>query len=153
LLGYGEGVFERAKIALGKWQMFDIGWVELIHRGEPIRVGLNVAVLACTLGVYSSSSCRVVYVLNETEPLLRWGFGYGTLTQHVECGEERFSVERLADGSVWYEILAFSRPRHPLARTGYFTSRHYQRRFAVDSMKAMLRAVSEWSDADIRPVG
>src|SRR5689334_23922816 len=34
-----------------------------------------------------------------------------TLTPHVESGEEQFLVERLADGSVWYEVAAFSRPR------------------------------------------
>ncbi len=131
-----------AKVAIGRWQMFDIGWVELIHPHELILVGMNVAILADTLGLYSLSSCRVVYVLDEAIPVRRFGFGYGTLTHHIECGEERFSVEWLADDSVWYDILAFSKPRHILARAGYFASRHYQRRFAVDSMTAMKRAVA-----------
>jgi uncharacterized protein (UPF0548 family) len=142
LLGHGEETFERAKAAIGNWQMFDIGWVELIHPLEPIRAGMNVAILAHTMGLYSLSSCRVVYVLDEAIPIRRFGFGYGTLTHHVERGEERFSVEWLADDSVWYDILAFSKPRHILARTGYLASRYYQGRFAVDSMAAMKRAIA-----------
>jgi uncharacterized protein (UPF0548 family) len=142
LLGYGPETFERAKVAIGKWQMFDIGWVELIHPSEPIRTGMNVAILAHSMGLYSLSSCRVVYLLDDATPVRRWGFGYGTLTHHVERGEERFSVEWLADDSVWYDILAFSRPRHILARAGYLASRFYQRRFAVDSMAAMKRATA-----------
>jgi len=142
LLGHGEETFERAKATIGRWQMFDIGWVELIHPSEPIRAGMNVAILAHTMGLYSLSSCRVVYILDETSPVRRWGFGYGTLTHHIERGEERFSVEWLADDSVWYDILASSKPRHILARSGYLASRHYQRRFAEDSMAAMKRATA-----------
>jgi len=142
LLGHGEEDFERANAAIGKWQMFDIGWAELIHPPAAIGAGMNVAILAHTMGLYSLSSCRVVYVLDETIPIRRFGFGYGTLTHHIERGEERFSVEWLADDSVWYEILAFSQPRHVLARAGYLASRYYQRRFRVDSMAAMKRAVS-----------
>ena len=142
LLGHGEETFERAKAAIGEWQMFAIGWVELIHPSESICAGMNVGILAHTLGLYSLSSCRVVYLLDESTPVRRFGFGYGTLTHHIERGEERFSVEWLEDDSVWYDILAFSQPRHILARLGHFASRHYQRRFAVDSMAAMKRAVS-----------
>jgi len=66
----------------------------------------------------------------------------GTLADHVESGEERFSVEwRRQDGSVWYDLLAFSRPRHPLAKLGTPMGRALQRRFARDSLQAMARAV------------
>jgi uncharacterized protein (UPF0548 family) len=35
------------------------------------------------------------------------------------AGEERFTVEwRCQDDSLWYDLLAFSLPRHPLARLG-----------------------------------
>jgi uncharacterized protein (UPF0548 family) len=62
---------------------------------------------------------------------------------HVERGEERFAVEhRRDDGSVWYDLLAYSVPHHPLAKLGYPISRAAQRRFAKDSKLAMLRAVS-----------
>ena len=72
----------------------------------------------------------------------RFGFAYGTLDDHMETGEERFSVEfRREDDSVWYDLFAFSRPRHPLARVGRPISRMLQRRFARDSLAAMTRAV------------
>ena len=56
--------------------------------------------------------CRVVWV---EEGARRYGFGYGTLPGHVFVGEEAFTVERDADGVVWFVVQAFSRPaRWPL---------------------------------------
>ena len=73
----------------------------------------------------------------------RTGFAYGTLPAHAEIGEERFAVEwQLADDSVWYDLYAFSRPGHLLARLGYPIARRLQRRFARESKQAMLDAVS-----------
>ena len=60
------------------------------------------------------NACRVVYVVDEPG---RFGLAYGTLPGHVERGEERFLVERdSTDGSVWYDLLAFSRPNSLVAR-------------------------------------
>jgi uncharacterized protein (UPF0548 family) len=77
-------------------------------------------------------------VIDEPE---RFGFAYGTLSQHAEGGEERFTVEyhRQSD-EVWYDIYAFSRPGHFLVRLGYPYARYLQKRFAVTSKAAMLRA-------------
>ena len=61
----------------------------------------------------------------------------------MERGEERFRVEwHHADDSVWYDILAFSRPNQMVARVGYPIVRFLQKRFATDSKAAMCRAVS-----------
>jgi uncharacterized protein (UPF0548 family) len=143
-LGEGMPLFERAYAALGAWKMFDLGWVELIHPAEPIAPGQTVVVLAHTFGLYSLSASRVIAMINENDgPTWRRGFSYGTLLHHVERGEERFSVEyHREDDSVWYDVLAFSVPQHPLAVLGYPLSRAAQRRFAIDSKAAMLRAVS-----------
>ena len=74
----------------------------------------------------------------------KFGFTYGTLPDHAESGEERFLAEwDRATGWVWYDILAFSRPRHLLTRLGYPWTRGVQRRFARDSAAAMVRAVGE----------
>jgi uncharacterized protein (UPF0548 family) len=67
----------------------------------------------------------------------KFGFAYGTLPDHVERGEERFLVEWQADDSVWYDILAFSRPQHPLAKLGQPLVRRLQKQFASESMAAM----------------
>ena len=71
-----------------------------------------------------------------------FGFVYRTLGDHALDGDERFTVARAsADGTVAYEILARSQPRHALTRVGHPVVRRMQRRFARDSVLAMRRAV------------
>jgi uncharacterized protein (UPF0548 family) len=95
-------------------------------------------------GFYSLNACRIVYVVDEKGPLTRFGFAYGTLAEHAESGEERFMVEWNRDQDrVWYDILAFSRPKKILARLGYPLSRLLQRQFARASKAAMLQAARE----------
>jgi uncharacterized protein (UPF0548 family) len=80
--------------------------------------------------------------VDEAGPVARFGFAYGTLPGHAESGEERFLVEwDRTDDAVRYDVLAFSRSRHPLARLSYPLTCRTQRRFARDSAVAMLRAV------------
>ncbi len=143
-LGHGDAILARARRALMEWKMFDLGWVELIHPCSPVAPGQTVLILAHTWNLYSLSASRVLAMIDSDDgETQRWGFCYGTLQHHVERGEERFTVEyNRADYSVWYDILAFSRPQHPLARLAYPLSRAAQRRFARDSKAAMLRAVS-----------
>ncbi len=64
-------------------------------------------------------------------------------SEHAERGEERFTVEwRRDDGLVHYDLYAFSRPNNLLARIGYPLARRLQRRFAGDSLRAMVRATA-----------
>ena len=138
-LGVGTEVFEQAKTAIRDWKMFDLGWVELINSGTSIEIGQTVAILVSHYGFYSLNAARIVYTIDEPT---RFGFAYGTLTEHGEIGEERFSVEYETDsGDVWYDIFAFSRPAALLAKIGYPISRSLQRAFAGDSKAAMQRAV------------
>jgi uncharacterized protein (UPF0548 family) len=138
LLGRGAGVFEAAREALRRWVQFPAGWVRVDPPDAPIRVGTVVSVSARVFGVWWANTCRIADVTDDPD---RFGFAYGTLPSHVEMGEERFSVERAADGAVWYEILAHSRPRHWLPRLAYPLTRRVQRRFARDSLAAMARAL------------
>lgn len=142
-LGQGPNDFEKAKAAIRSWKMFDLGWVELCWPDTPIEIGRNVAVLVNHFGFYSLNACRIVYLINEMADIQRFGFAYGTLTEHGETGEERFSVEFHPEtGEVWYDLYAFSKPNHPLAKLGYPISRMLQKRFAADSKEAMKRAVA-----------
>ena len=142
-LGEGEKVFAAAKDALERWQQFRLGWLEASPEDTPIKEGQVVAILARSLGLWWLNACRIVAVVNEDGPVRRFGFAYGTLPGHAERGEERFAIEwRRADDSVWYDLLAFSRPGHPLARAGYPLARMLQRRFAADSQAAMARALA-----------
>jgi uncharacterized protein (UPF0548 family) len=102
-----------------------------------------VAVQARTLGIWTLSAARVVYVLNEVEAVSTFGFAYGTLPDHVERGEERFLIEWDQDNdAVTYDILAFSQPRHPLVRIGSPLARSLQKRFARESLMRMRTAVT-----------
>lgn len=140
-LGRGAEVFLRAAESLRAWQMFKLGWVELFQADTAIEANQIVAVLVHHFGFWSLNACRVIYVFNEDR---RYVFAYGTLWDHAEQGEERFSIEWSSeDDSVCHDILAFSRPRRWQARVAWPVSRILQKRFARDSMAAMTRSVVE----------
>lgn len=141
-LGQGEAVFQSAKAALRRWEQFRLGWVEAWSPDTPIKSGEVVAVMGWATGMWWLNSARIVYVVDESGPISRFGFAYGTLPGHVESGEERFLIEwNRADDSVWYDILAFSRPHHVLIWLGYPMVRRAQRQFGRDSAASMLRAI------------
>jgi uncharacterized protein (UPF0548 family) len=143
-LGHGAGVFERATDALRGWSMFEMPWVKLCWPNTPPQVGATVGVLVSHLGFWSLNACRIVYLIEDHGVCERFGFAYGTLAEHPEIGEERFSVELLSeDQSVWYDLYAFSRPGSPLARLARPYARKLQRRFARDSNARMKTAVED----------
>jgi uncharacterized protein (UPF0548 family) len=140
-LGSGVEVYERAVEALKQWRQFDLGWVRIVPSGVKLEKGATVAVKTRTGGLWSLSAARVIYLVDEEKPIKRFGFAYGTLPDHVERGEERFLIEwTLSDDSVWYDLLAFSQPRHPLVRLGFPYARMLQKRFARDSLLVMQSA-------------
>lgn len=142
-LGDGEQVFEAAKGALRRWDQFRLGWLEASPAETPIQSGAVVAVVARAISLWWLNACRIVTVVDEAGAVSRFGFAYGTLPDHAGTGEERFLVELdRSDNSVWYDILAFSRPNHLLARLGYPMVRRTQKRFGRESAAAMQRVVS-----------
>jgi uncharacterized protein (UPF0548 family) len=142
-LGDGAATYQAACRALAQWKQFSLGWVEVCPPDAPLREGETVAVLIRAFGLWWLNAARIVYVIDESSPsVTRFGFAYGTLPGHVEAGEERFLIDwEHADDSVFYEILAFSRPRHLLTRIGQWQVRRMQQRFRDDSAAAMRRAV------------
>ena len=141
-LGFGRNLFARACEGIRAWQMFRLSWLEPTWPDATVEEGALVGTLAHIFGIWTLNVCRIVYVVDENAALSRFGFAYGTLPGHVECGEERFCLEwDSADDSVWYDILAFSRPGRLLTRLTYPFARRLQKRFAQDSMQAMLRWV------------
>jgi uncharacterized protein (UPF0548 family) len=142
LLGEGERVFNAAKAAMQKWGQFQLGWARAWPTDTPLEPAQTIAVLGRSMGLWWLNCCRIVYLIEDAPPTRKFGFAYGTLPDHVECGEERFMIEwNPDDNHVWYDILAFSRPNYILTRLGYPLVRMTQKRFARDSAKAMLRAV------------
>jgi uncharacterized protein (UPF0548 family) len=142
-LGEGEPTFHTAKAALQRWRQLDLGWLEAWSSETPIQPGEDIAIVALAIGFWWLSACKIVYVVDESGPITRFGLAYGTLPDHPGRGEERFLIEWVhADNSVWYDILAFSRPNHFLARLGYPFVRRTQKRFGRESAAAMLKITS-----------
>jgi len=142
-LGAGEETFHAACHSLRQWRQFQLGWLQATPTDTPLEAGAVVAVVAHVLGVWSVNFARIVYTIDEhAGPVRRFGFAYGTLPRHVESGEERFLIEwdTQAD-SVHYDILAFSRPRHFLARLGHPFIRRMQHRFGRESSAAIQQSV------------
>ncbi len=136
-LGTGKAVFRKAVEAVKPWQAYALGWTRIYPNVQPEQ-GETFCVLVNHFGFYSLSSLRIVYVVDEPK---RFAFAIGTLPGHVEKGEERFMLEWLPDDTVHYDLLAFSRPQHPLVYLGYPVARQLQKRFAKDSKSAMQQAV------------
>lgn len=142
-LGSGEAVFEAAKDALRGWEQFRLGWVDAWSLSTPLQPGEVVAVMGHAIGLWWLNACRIVYIVDEVGPLSRFGFAYGTLPGHIESGEELFLLEwDHENDSVWFSILAFSRPNHFLTRLGYPLVRRNQKRFGRDAATALFRAVN-----------
>jgi uncharacterized protein (UPF0548 family) len=88
------------------------------------------------------NASRIVYVSEEQGRIEKYSFAYGTLADHGEIGEERFTVEvNQDDQTVWFDLYAFSQPRIA-ARLACLFSRMLQNRFARDSKAAIYMAVS-----------
>jgi uncharacterized protein (UPF0548 family) len=134
-LGAGPEVFAAAREAILKWKPFDLGWVRVANSSALLQVDAIVAVEVHSFGLWSLNLSRIVDVIDIP---WRFAFVYSTTGLHLEEGEERFCIilEPYTD-IVWYQIEAFSRPRHLLARLGYPVSRHFQHRFARDSHRKM----------------
>lgn len=148
-LGIGADAFARAKFAIETWKMYQLDWTRLYPPAAPILVGDVVCVIVNHGFCWSINPCRIIYVLKENKlekdkTIEKFGFAFGTLPGHSETGEERFTVERRhADDSVWFELLSFARPHHILARIGFPFVGFFQQKFAEDSGRAMLEAVSK----------
>tara|TARA_R110002095_G_scaffold105757_2_gene92557 strand:- start:7286 stop:7894 length:609 start_codon:yes stop_codon:yes gene_type:complete len=141
-LGQGGEVYEAAKKALSEWQHYRFDWLTLHRPDAAPEPGQTVAALAHVLGLWVLNACRVVYVVEETAPLSRFCFAYGTLPEHAESGEERFQVEwNTDDDSVWYDLYAFSQPQQLLSKIASPYVRRKQKQFARESLLAMKAAV------------
>ena len=109
-----------------------------ISPDRPVERDLTFAlVVPLPLG-FATAAGRVVYVVDESDCA---GFAYGTLPAHPEEGEEAFLLRR-RDGRVRFEIVAFSKPRHPLTRIGAPVARFLQLRtnnLYLETMRRLAR--------------
>ena len=150
-IGSGPEDFAKAIFAVQNWKMFETSWTKLCWTNTPIKIGETVAVLVHHFNFWSLNASRIVYLIEERDgEIEKYGFAYGTLTEHGEEGEERFTAEfDRKSGEVWYDLFAFSKPKHIMAQIGYPLSRMLQKQFAVESKTSMLRFVREASAARV----
>lgn len=112
-LGTGRDLLVSAGAALVAWAahagagLTVAASAPVAEAGTDLELGLGIGPLRLHV------PCRVIYVIDEPR---RRGFAYGTLPGHPESGEESFVVELATDGTVSFEITAFSRPATALAR-------------------------------------
>ncbi|MCP4042748.1 MAG: DUF1990 domain-containing protein, partial [Gammaproteobacteria bacterium] len=147
-IGTGEAAFERARQAFSRWEMFNLDWVRLCWPESPIEQDATLAILGRVLGMWTLNMVRVVYTLDETGPITRFGFAAGTLPIHVMQGEERFLVEweRESD-AVWYEVMSFSKESNPVVRMGMRQIQSVQKRFSKESAEVMSRCTKHQGDS------
>lgn len=134
LLGEGPETFAGARELIRTYQHFPREWTFVFSDQQPPITGLTLTTTFQQFGLWWINGLRVVEVIDEPN---FYGFSYGTLTSHVERGEELFYVEQLPNGKVYYGIKAFSQPRFWGARLIKPYARSQQRRFVRDSMEQM----------------
>jgi len=111
-IGQGRQRFEQAADAVMRYGMLRGAGLRVDAGTEVAQVGTDVL---GRVGPFQSP-CRVVYVIEEEN---RRGFAYGTLPGHAVIGEELFAVRfDPADGAVYSEVAAFSRPAKWWGRLG-----------------------------------
>jgi uncharacterized protein (UPF0548 family) len=144
-LGRGDAVFERAKDGLRQWAAHREAGVSVTPPDAQLVVGETVGLVVRTGGVYMRAACRVVWTIDESD---RFGFGYGTLPGHPECGEEAFVVNRDDEGRITFDISAVSKPRHPLVRLGAPVARFMQMRATRNYLAGMHHWIRGGTAAD-----
>ena len=111
-IGSGRQRFEQASEQVMRYGMLRGAGLRVSASAEVARVGSDVL---GRLGPFVAP-CRVVYVIDEPN---RRGFAYGSLPGHAVRGEEMFGVRYdPADGAVYSEVVAFSRPATWWSRLG-----------------------------------
>jgi uncharacterized protein (UPF0548 family) len=138
-LGSAEATFDRACEAIRAWAVHRRSGLEVFPESARLADDQTVVLLTKATGLWVTACCRVVWMLDAPDA---FGFGYGTLPCHPERGEEAFVVRRSPDGEVAFEIDAFSRPVHPLARLGAPVARRVQRAATLRYLAAMRDLVS-----------
>ena len=110
-VGVGETAFLDAREALRSWAPqrslgATVNPAEVIpDLGETIVLGIGIGPLRMRV------PNRIVAVVDDPD---RYGYAYGSLPGHPECGEEQFLVELRGGGDVVFTIRVDAGPAHQL---------------------------------------
>ncbi len=133
VLGHGDAVWAKARAGIDGWEAATAAGIAIEPSDAPIAVGTTVGILVRVGPAQVLAACRIVAVVDEPD---RYGFAYGTLPAHPEEGEELFLVTRV-DGTVRFEITAFSRPHDLLTKLGGPVARRVQQRASRRYLEGM----------------
>ena len=146
-VGDGTAAFAAAARALLRWQAQQAAGLRPAVSDPVVRQG-SVAVLRLGVGPAALRvPVRVVEVVDEPR---RQGFVYGTLPGHPVRGEESFAVTQTADGTVFFHLVAFSRPARWFSRLGGPATRLGQRLVAERYLTAVRAAAASAPEAGPR---
>jgi uncharacterized protein (UPF0548 family) len=138
-IGRGRAVFHAAGAAVTTWRLHRASGARIRADSAWARPGATVEVSLGVGPVRISARCEVVWTVYEPD---RTGFAYGTLPGHPERGEESFVVDLREDGSVWFTVMAFSRPGRWYTRAGGPFVRLLQRAYARRLGRTLRRAAT-----------
>jgi uncharacterized protein (UPF0548 family) len=138
-LGQGTGAWTRARQALIEWKAHEGAGVAATPDTAPLRAGTVLTATTRIGPFWIIAPCRIVYVTDTPD---RFGFAYGTLPGHPEEGDEAFHVLRNDEGTVRFEIVAFSKPAELLARLGGPVSRVIQQQTTPRYLDGVKRFVA-----------
>lgn len=127
-VGHGRDSFNRLAGAILGWDLHRGAGLTVRAEGDRAVVG-SVVVSGFGVGrLRIPAPCAVVWVedMDDDGGAFRAGFGYGTLKGHPETGEEAFIAELAADGTVYFELRAFSRHANRFYRLGWPVARTCQ---------------------------
>jgi uncharacterized protein (UPF0548 family) len=145
-VGYGPAQFQAAAECLMRWEMHAQAGLHPQVSDPVAREGV-VAVLRLDLGpIRLRVPVRVIGVIEEPS---RRGFVYGTLPGHPERGEESFVVEMAEDGTVFFRLVAFSRPARWFTRLAGPVSRAGQVLVSERYLTAVREAARTASRAEV----
>lgn len=119
--GTGEAAFERLAEGILTFDLHRRSGLTVLA-DKRAAVGGTVVVGFGMGNFRLQAPCRVVWVEEpentDDDGIRRAGFGYGTLPGHPESGEESFTAVLAADGSVFFELHAYSRHANWFYRLG-----------------------------------
>lgn len=144
VVGRGRDDFAAAADSIRTWAKFRQPWTAPAEPLAPIEVGAMAGYTVRVLGVWWVYCCRIVEVIDETvDGVERFGFVYGTVRGHAECGEERFLVTHdLSSGEVRFAITAVSRPGRWFTWCGLPIARLAQARFRTGATAVVAEHVA-----------
>ncbi|WP_371333510.1 DUF1990 family protein [Pseudonocardia sp. Ae168_Ps1] len=112
-LGSGSARFQHASMSLKNWEMHSRAGIAVYAPSGAPAVDATVILAIGVAPISITAPCRVVHCWDYSRS---YGFTYGTLGSHPECGEETFQVDLDSNESVTLQISGISTPRYSILR-------------------------------------